>query len=158
MNKTVSAYIAGFFDGDGSIRLQLQPRENSINGFRVRAILSFAQKTGHGDELHWIRKQLKIGYIYRRNDGMDELKIEGFRQVGEILKQLQPFTRFKREQISLVLEALKLLSKEHYEILRVAEIADKVAGRNYVTRRRLYTAEYIKQFIKKQTPVTTDVR
>src|SRR3989337_3779863 len=85
IEKANLAYIAGFFDGDGSVRIQLQPRENSRLGYRVRAIISFAQKVGHEKELSWIRNQFKIGYIYTRNDGMSELKIEGFGKVEKIL-------------------------------------------------------------------------
>ncbi len=105
------SYIAGFFDGDGSVRLQLQPRNASKLGFRVRTIISFAQKTGHDDGLKWIKDKLGIGYIYNRNDSMTELKIEGFESVESILTILKPFVHFKEKQVGLVLEALKLMKK-----------------------------------------------
>ena len=157
MLKTVAAYITGFFDGDGSVRLQLQPRANASLGFRIRAILSFAQKTGHAGELSWIRNQLGIGYIYARNDGMTELKIEGFERVYKILKQLAPYTRFKKKQVALVLEGLAILRQDPGAILKIARIADQISSFNYATTRKKYTSDFIKQQLEqKLTPVTTD--
>ena len=157
MLKTTAAYIAGFFDGDGSVRLQLQPRANVKLGFRVRAIISFAQKTGHADELFWIRDQLKIGYIYTRNDEMTELKVEGFNQVEKILKQLAPYVRFKRQQVRLVLDALEILKKNPKAILEIAQIADRISDINYATTKKKYTSEFIRQWLKQRlAPVTTE--
>ena len=95
------SYIAGFFDGDGSVRLQLQPRTSSKSGFRVRTIISFAQKTGHDESLKWIKNKLGIGYIYNRNDLMTELKIEGFESVERILTILKPLFISKRNKLIL---------------------------------------------------------
>lgn len=156
MNKLVAAYIAGFLDGDGSVRLQLQPRENVKLGFRVRAIISFAQKIGHEKELRWIRRQLKIGYLYTRNDGISELKIEGFKQVKNILLQLQPFIHFKENQVKLALKALNILEENSKDILKVAKIADKISHHNYVTVAKKYTAKVVKDYLKRYTPVTTE--
>ena len=66
LKREEAAYIAGFFDGDGSVRIQLQPRKRSRFGFRVRTIISFAQKIGHEEELKWIRKKLSIGYLKQK--------------------------------------------------------------------------------------------
>ena len=157
VNKLKAAYIAGFFDGDGSVRLQLQPRENVKLGFRVRAIISFAQKTGHDQELSWIRKQLKIGYLYYRNDGMSELKVEGFERVEKILLEISPYVRFKRKQVKLVLKALTFLKSNPEKIYEIAKISDKISGLNYVTVKKRYTSEKVKEFLaQRYTPVTTD--
>ena len=144
------SYIAGFFDGDGSVRLQLQPRDSSRLGFRVRTIISFAQKTGHDDGLFWIKEKLGIGYIYNRNDSMTELKIEGFESVESILTVLKPFVHFKKKQVDLVLEALKLMKEKDFDILAIAKISDEISGVNYVTTKKRYTAEFVKEFLKKK--------
>ncbi len=148
MNKFYLAYIAGFFDGDGGVRLQLQPRNDVKLGFRIRAIISFAQKVGHEKELGWIRNKLGIGYLYQRNDGMSELRIEGFEKVQEILLQLKPFVIFKKRQVSLVLKALKLVSDQKKNILKIAKISDSISEINYATTKKRYTAEYIKNSLK----------
>ena len=158
MDTKIAAYIAGFFDGDGSVRIQIQPRENVKLGFRVRAIISFAQKTGHEEGLRWIRNQLGIGYLYNRNDGMSELKIEGFAQVESILIKLFPFVHFKEKQVGLALKALRVIKKNPKAILKVARITDKISELNYVTVRKKYTSKVIEQYLKSReyTPVTTD--
>lgn len=141
------AYIAGFFDGDGSVRIQLQPRKNASLGYRIRTIISFAQKSGHKKELNWMRKQLGIGYIYSRNDGIDELKIEGFGSVGRVLKILKPHVQFKRRQVKLVLEALDILKKSPNSILEVSEISDKISRINYKTTKKKHTSKAVKRFL-----------
>ncbi len=156
MNKLVASYIAGFFDGDGSVRLQLQPRQNPKLGFRVRTIISFAQKTGHDESLRWIKEKLGIGYIYNRNDSMTELKIEGFESVEKILIFLKPYVHFKKKQVYLVLKALKVLKKNPNDILALAKISDGISEVNYVTTKKRYTAEFVKNSLNRYTPVTTD--
>ena len=146
------SYIAGFFDGDGSVRLQLQPRTSSRLGFRVRTIISFAQKTGHDESLKWIKRKLGIGYIYNRNDSMTELKIEGFESVERILTILKPFVHFKKKQVNLVLKALKLVKEKDFDILAIAKISDEISKYNYATTKKRYTAEFIKEFQKKRYP------
>lgn len=153
MKKEIAAYIAGFIDGDGSVRIQLQPRKNS---FRVRATVSLAQKWGKEKELAWIRDQLGIGYLYQRNDRMTELKIEGHEAVGRILRELKPFFLFKKKQVELVLKVLEIMKKGRINLLKVAKLSDKISKLNYVTVEKKYTANYVKAHFLSDTPVTTD--
>ena len=156
LKKTEAAYIAGFFDGDGSVRIQLQPRKSSRFGFRVRTIISFAQKIGHEDDLKWIRNKLGIGYLYNRNDGISELKIEGFDSVKRILNELKPFVLFKKRQVLLVLKALSMLTVPKPDVLAVAKISDQLSNINYATTKKIYTAKEVAEALKRYTPVTTD--
>jgi hypothetical protein len=98
---------------------------------------------------------LGIGYIYNRNDSMTELKIEGFESVGKILTELSPYIHFKRKQVDLVLKALEILKRNSVDILGIAKISDDISEVNYVTTKKRYTAEFVKKFIKRHTPVTT---
>ena len=148
LRKEEAAYIAGFFDGDGSVRIQLQPRENTRLGFRVRAIISFAQKIGHETQLRWIRRKLRIGYIYTRNDGMSELKMEGFSTVERILRLLEPFVLFKKKQVRLVLHALEVLKQDGEHILEIAKISDRLSALNYVTVKKRYTAKVVAKYLQ----------
>lgn len=152
MTKEVAAYIAGFLDGDGSIRVQLQPRKNS---FRVRTIISFAQKWGKEPEIKWIRNKLGIGYIYQRNDRITELKIEGHEAVKKILTTLRSYILFKKKQVVIMLKIIELLENKEGDLRKIAALSDKISKLNYVTGKKKYTARYIKQFLKSHTPVTT---
>ncbi len=152
MTSTEAAYIAGFLDGDGSVRIQLQPRKKT---FRVRAIISLAQKWGKENELSWIRKKLGIGYLYKRNDQITELKIEGHEAIERILKALQPYVLFKKKQVVIMLRILELLRKGEADLAVIADLTDEISGLNYVTVKKKYTAAYIREFLKTNTPVTT---
>lgn len=107
-----SAYIAGFLDGDGSVMLQVKSRSDTKRSVRFMATICFYQDTRHEKPLCWIRKRLGIGYISRRNDGMTELRINGFEQVRNILIMLKPFIRFKTKQAQAMISACTLLSQK----------------------------------------------
>lgn len=155
MTKEEAAYVAGFLDGDGSVRIQLQPRKNS---FRVRAIVSFSQKWGKEKELNWIRKKLGIGYLYQRNDRMTELKVEGHEAVRKILNELKSYILFKRKQVELVLRILEIVRKGKVNLIKIAMLSDRISKLNYVTVTKKYTASFVREHFLSNTPVTTDFR
>ena len=105
------AYIAGFLDGDGSLMLQIKRRADGKSKIRFMATICFYQDTRHEKDLLWIRKILGIGYISRRNDGMSEIRINGFKTVKEILEDLIPYIRFKKIQAQSLIESCTILSK-----------------------------------------------
>lgn len=76
------------------------------------ATICFYQDTRHEYPLRWIRHSLGIGYISRRNDGMTELRINGYDQCELVLRALVPYTQFKRSQVKALLRAMKILKAE----------------------------------------------
>ena len=141
-SKTALAYIAGFLDGDGSLMLQIKKRKDGRLKRRFMCTICFYQDSRHEKPLHWIQDILGIGYISRRNDGMSELRINGFEQVRNILKSLLPFLRFKKDQAHALYGAANLLErrKENHltrsELLRIVKYILTIQGNNYVTRRK----------------------
>ena len=105
------AYIAGFLDGDGSLMLQLKKRSDSKNKYRFMSTICFYQDSRHSKYLKFIQKVLKSGYLSVRNDGMTELRIQGFESVEKVLKNLSPFIRFKEVQVKTLLKALDVLKR-----------------------------------------------
>ena len=144
------AYIAGFLDGDGSIMLQIKKRSDTSRGLRFMATICFYQDIRHEQPLLWIRDTLGIGYISRRNDGITELRINGFSQVGSILKELKPYIRFKRLQAIALLNACDLLDKKRLselstkQLLELVEIILTIQNENYVTKRKKTREELCK--------------
>ena len=141
-SKIDLAYIAGFLDGDGSVMLQVKKRHDGKNKFRFMVTICFYQDTRHEKNLYWIRKVLGIGYISKRNDGMTELRINGYSQVRNILKSLMPYTKFKKLQCKALLKACEILSKIKYKELNqkhlktVVDCILVIQSENYVTKRK----------------------
>lgn len=101
------------------------------------ATICLYQDTSHEKPLYWIREQLAIGYISRRNDGITELRINGFGQVRDILTVLQPFIRFKAKQAQALKDACALLAKKPMRLLskgelhRLVDLAIFIRSENY---------------------------
>lgn len=106
------AYIAGFLDGDGSIMLQVKKRSDTKRGFRFMATICLYQDTRHDKPLYWIRDVLGIGYITKRKDGMSELRINGFSTINSLLRELEPYIKFKQAQVKSMIKATNLLAKD----------------------------------------------
>ncbi len=147
---TDRAYIAGFLDGDGSLMLQLKKRKDGILKFRFMATICFYQDTRHEKTLYWIQKILGIGYISRRNDGMTELRINGFKQIRDILIRLNPFIKFKKLQSRALLKACEILSSTKFKMLSKQKLIKLVGyvlaihNENYVTKKKKTREELLK--------------
>ena len=146
-SNTDKAYIAGFLDGDGSIMLQIKKRSDTTRGVRFMATICLYQDTRHEKPLHWIRDVLGIGYVSRRRDGISELRINGFGQVRNILRELRPFIRFKERQTSALIRActmleahpLHTLSKRELNVL--VDLVFIIRNENYKSKSTLTKAE-----------------
>ena len=141
------AYIAGFLDGDGSLMLQIKKRTDGKNKIRFMATICFYQDTRHEKNLFWIRKILGIGYLSRRNDGISELRINGFETVKEILKNLMPYIKFKKIQAKALIESCMILSKTKFNMLNRKQLTKLVSlilviqNENYVTKKKRTRSE-----------------
>ena len=136
------AYIAGFLDGDGSLMLQIKKRKDGALKRRFMPTICFYQDTRHEKPLTWVREILGIGYISRRNDGMTELRINGFVQVRDILKALMPHIRFKKLQAVALYKACEILSLAkrrrliNKQLLVLANLILVIQEENYVTKKK----------------------
>ena len=104
--------------------------------------ICFYQDSRHKEPLSWIRDILNIGYISQRNDGMTELRINGFKQVKEILHDLIPFIKFKKEQAKALYEASDMLSNKKSSLLDKKDLQELIEyiliiqNNNYVTKKK----------------------
>ena len=141
-SKINLAYIAGFLDGDGSLMLQIRKRKDGNKKWRFMCTICFYQDTRHDKPLYWIRKILDIGYISKRKDNITELRINGFKQVRDIIKSLTPFIKFKRIQARVVYKAACLLSNRKNnsltkrELLKLVDYILLIQNENYVAKRK----------------------
>ena len=145
--KTDYAYIAGFLDGDGSLMFQLKKRKDTERGWRLMATIAFYQDTRHAKPLIWIKKRLGIGYISQRNDGITELRINGFGSVARVLSLLIPYIKFKKPQAAAISKACKILENKNISALsgsekkQLSNFISKVQENNYATRRKKTVGE-----------------
>ncbi len=148
MNKEINwAYIAGFLDGDGSLMLQIKKRSDSEIGIRFMTTICFYQDTRHEQSLHWIKEVLGIGYISKRNDGMTELRVQGYKQVRDILTNLLPYIRFKKIQSLALKNACEILIATKFKMLTKSQLKKLVnyilaiQNENYVTKKKKTRSE-----------------
>ncbi len=100
------------------------------------------QDIRHEKPLLWMRKKFGIGYIFRRNDNITELRINGYEQTRRILELLNSFLRFKKQQAQAMLKAASLLCKKNVSHLSrrdktvLAECLLAIQNANYVTKRK----------------------
>ena len=112
--------------------------------------ICFYQDSRHEKSLNWIKKNLGIGFISRRNDGMTELRINGFKQTKEILEKLMPFIRFKKEQAKALFAAANLLNQKETrlldkkDLLKIVNFIITIQENNYITRKKKTKADIIK--------------
>ncbi len=122
--------------------LQIKKRKDGRLKRRFMATICFYQDGRHEAPLAWIREKLGIGYLSRRNDGMSELRINGFQQVRDIVSNLLPYIRFKEKQARALLAALELLLEAEGSILEektlklLAAHIFAIQEGNYVTKRK----------------------
>ena len=149
-SKIELAYVSGFLDGDGSLMLQIKKRKDSKIGIRFMPTICFYQDSRHDKTLSWIRGLFAIGYLSKRNDGMTELRINGFKQVKEIIESLLPFLRFKKVQAKALCEACAILSKISFKKLnkrqleKLVDLILVIQNENYATKKKKNKKELMK--------------
>ena len=149
-SKTNLAYIAGFLDGDGSLMMQIKKRKDGKQKFRFMLTICFYQDSKHATPLKWFRGVISIGYISNRNDHITELRINGYKQVKEIIKKLLPYLKFKKVQAILIYKAASLLESKKQGDLSYADLKKlvgyivEIQNKNYVTRHKKTRSELMK--------------
>ena len=122
--------------------LQIKKRKDSKLGIRFMSTICFYQDSRHTKPLQWFRDVLGIGYLSKRNDGMSELRINGFTQVRKILESLLPYLRFKKIQGNAMYEATSILEQKssmklsQKELEKLVELIETIQNENYVARRK----------------------
>lgn len=122
--------------------LQLKRRSDSGKGVRFMATICLYQDSRHEAPLSWIQKRIKCGYVSKRNDGMTELRVNGFSQVRETLEALLPYLRFKRQQAEMLIRACQLLEQETLRSMdpkglrAIVELIVSIQNENYMSKKR----------------------
>ena len=122
--------------------LQLKKRSDGNAHIRFVPTICFYQDSRHDEPLNWIRSVLGIGYISKRNDGMTELRINGYGQIRNIISELLPYIKFKAVQAKHLLDALDILQNKTFSKLdkadlnKLVKIILAIQNENYVTKKK----------------------
>ena len=106
------------------------------------ATVCLYQDSRHEDPLYWMRQKFGIGYISHRNDGMTELRINGFKQVHDIIVKLEPYLRFKKKQAKAIRLACEILCRRSMRLLTgrdkesICKYLQSIQENNYTARHK----------------------
>ena len=106
------------------------------------ATICLYQDSRHEAPLAWISERFGCGYVSKRNDGMTELRINGYSQVRAVLEMLLPYLRFKKKQAALLIRACKKLEKHALRTMTSAdmrgliELLVLIQQENYMSKKR----------------------
>ena len=121
--KFSDAYVAGFFDGDGSLVATLEKQSSRyMRTYRPRIKINFTQHIRHFDMLCEIQKYLSAGKVsVVKTHDQAELVIVDRNDVSRILNRMLRHLVLKKQQAFLALEALSQFG----ENLRTNRISDQ---------------------------------
>ena len=162
MNALDASYLAGFFDGDGSLHFQLVRQKQYRFGFYARASLSFSQSTSARAGLEQIQRLVGGGYLRDRGTGMSDLVVTSRPLITSLLLEMEPYVRFKERHVH---EGLKLITKirprmDPEEFLQVADAIDAFSSLNYSKTKRI-SAKDVRELLSSKgvcAPVSTSLR
>ena len=151
-------YLAGFFDGDGSIHFQIIRSKVYRRGFYIRSSLVFYQATSA--EAGLLEIQDHVGGRLRRRGIMSDVTITNREKIRSLLTAMRPYVIFKRTHVG---EALALLDRlppprTAHGFLEVCEAVDEFASLNF-SKNRKNTAQTVRSHFESMgllAPVTTD--
>ena len=147
------AWLAGFFEGDGTILCYVDKAKGYKFKFRIRVIIKLSQKSKN--VLEEIKKDLQLGNIIlnrRWNDNKwnsFDLIIANQNDVLLLINFIKPYVRFKKNQLEIAIKILvqrKKISSEK-ELLQLAKLADSLSilnvrsnndGKKYTTMIKEY--------------------
>jgi len=153
------AYLAGFFDGDGSIITQIVKDNTRKFKFQIRISIVFYQKSTHHWFILWLKELFAPhGHIVKRKSGMSEFVIVAIGPVESVLNDIYPYLKLKKPLCKFVLNIIKEIKNVQTEadFLKVCEMVDETAKYTYSKTRKI-NHQTVKQYLN-NLPVETSKR
>lgn len=151
MSSIQRAYIAGFLDADGSIYVKLTKNITYKYQYQVAPYIVFYQSQQSKKSLQEIQKMTGVGYIRKRNDGIEEYIIGDINSIREFLRVVSKFLIYKENQAKLMLEILNLKEKvkSSLDFLALCRLIDQFQQLNY-SKKRIILAETVEITLKEK--------
>jgi hypothetical protein len=140
-SSTISAYLAGFLDGDGSIYVRLKPNPTYKYGFQVAPYIVLFQSNQDRKNFEKICSLIDLGILRERKDGILEYSINRMDNLKLFLASVRPFLILKKDQAELMLKILvkKEQIKNHHDFEELARLVDTFRELNYSKKRKVRT-------------------
>lgn len=97
------SYVAGFFDGEGSINILRSIRKRKKDGWCPEYSLTIAIGQKDGETLDWIKDNLGGNICKIKRDGSYFWYCSG-QKAHKFLKEIYPFLKYKKPQAKLAFE------------------------------------------------------
>ncbi len=140
-SSTISAYLAGFLDGDGSIYVRIKPNSTYRYGFQVAPYIVLFQSNQDRKNFEKICSIIGLGILRERKDGILEYSINRIDSLKLFLASVKPFLILKKKQAELMLKILankeKVRNQKDFE--KLARLVDKFRELNYSKKRKIRT-------------------
>lgn len=127
------AYLAGLFDGDGSIMAMIEKHQQMKFGFRLRVIFKISQK--ERKSLMKLKKKFLFGKIVSNRKAYDWI-IRDQCNIKKILNYLSPYVIVKSKQVKLALKIINANKDTKDNFLNTAKLTDSLAKLNVRSKGR----------------------
>lgn len=127
------AYLAGLFDGDGSIMAMIEKHQEKKFGFRIRVIFKITQK--ERQPLAELKNKFCVGCVVCNRKAYDWI-IRDQSEIKIILKQISSYLMVKSKQVDLALKIIDASRNTKEAFLNTAKLADSLARLNVRSKNR----------------------
>ena len=140
-SSTISAYLAGFLDGYGSIYVRLKPNNTYKYGFQVAPYVVLFQSNQDRKNFEKLCSKIGFGILRERKDGILEYSINKAEELKFFLTSIKPFLILKRKRADLMLKILdkKGKVKNQNDFEKLAQLVDNFRELNYSKKRKIRT-------------------
>ena len=117
-----SNYLAGFFDGEGSLIIRIRPDKRYKTGFQVLLVADITQK--RREVLDLIQENLKMGNIdYHKRDDLYQFRIYKIRDLKKFIPLIADKAIVKRNELEKFSRCVEIVSnKKHLTEEGLSEI------------------------------------
>ncbi len=138
--KEKIVYLAGFLDGDGSIYVRAKPSSEYRYGFQIAPYIVFFQSEKTKVEFLKIFKNLNLGYLRIRKDGILEYIIGREENIRKFITLLKPFLVLKKRQANLMERILNQKSKvkNRKDFQKLMDLIEEFRTLNYSKKRKFH--------------------
>lgn len=105
-------YLAGFFDGEGSIIIRFKKDERYRAGYQIEPKINISQK--HKGVLKIIQRKLGYGKIYyHKRDKLWHYNVQRFKDIRSFVSLIRGRVIVKKDRLKRFESCLDTLSKKH---------------------------------------------